>query len=116
MHINQIDFAKCGGLVPVVVQKCNYRKSGKILMVAYANKEAVRLTLQTGFAHFWSRSRKKIWRKGETSGNALLVREILVDCDKDALVYRVENAGPVCHTGEQNCFYRKLYANKNCLE
>ncbi len=115
MNIKQIDFAKRDGLVPVVVQKSNYRKSGKILMLAYANEEAVRLTLQTGFAHFFSTSRKKIWKKGETSGNVLLVREVLIDCDEDALVYRVKNTGPVCHTGNQNCFYRRLHADQNCL-
>jgi len=103
-----VDFAKGGGLVPVVVQKCNRRRAGKVLMVAYANKEALDLTISTGYAHLWSRSRKRIWKKGETSGNTLKVVEILMDCDSDALLYRVIPTGPVCHTGKQNCFFRKI--------
>jgi phosphoribosyl-ATP pyrophosphohydrolase/phosphoribosyl-AMP cyclohydrolase len=89
------------GLVPVVVQD---RKSGDVLMVAHANAEAVRLTAETGFAHFWSRSRKSLWKKGETSGHVLHVRAARVDCDKDTLLLVVDPAGPACHTGERTCF------------
>ena len=89
------------GLVCVVAQD---RASGDVLMVAWANAEAVARTRETGFAHFWSRSRKALWQKGETSGNALRVVEALADCDKDALLLLVEPAGPACHTGSRTCF------------
>lgn len=82
--------------------------SGAVLMVAFMNAEALALTRQTNFAHFWSRSRGRIWMKGETSGHTLKVDEILVDCDQDALVIRATPAGPACHTGAASCFYRKL--------
>jgi phosphoribosyl-AMP cyclohydrolase len=77
-------------------------------MVAWVNAEAVQLTLETGLAHFWSRSRQSLWLKGETSGNTLRVRQILVDCDADTLLYQVIPAGPACHTGEKSCFFRSL--------
>ncbi|HET6230978.1 MAG TPA: bifunctional phosphoribosyl-AMP cyclohydrolase/phosphoribosyl-ATP diphosphatase HisIE [Longimicrobiaceae bacterium] len=91
------------GLVPVVAQDA---ASGEVLMLAWANAEAVRLTAETGDAHYWSRSRGELWRKGGTSGHVQRVREVRVDCDRDALVYRVEQSGPACHTGERTCFYR----------
>jgi len=93
------------GLVPVVVQD---EGSGQVLMLAYANREAVKLTLATGLAHFWSRSRQRLWCKGETSGHQLHVAEVRIDCDGDALLYRVRADGPACHTGETSCFYRVL--------
>jgi len=93
------------GLVPVVVQD---EGSGQVLMLAYANREAAELTLESGLAHFWSRSRKRLWRKGETSGNLLHIVEVRVDCDGDALLYRVRASGPACHTGATSCFYRTL--------
>lgn len=77
-------------------------------MVAYMNAEALAATQESGKAHFYSRSRQKLWQKGETSGNVLMVREIRVDCDQDTLVLVVEPTGPACHTGEQSCFFRKL--------
>lgn len=80
----------------------------EILMVAYMNAEALEKTRQTGLAHFWSRSRKALWLKGETSNNVLRINEILVDCDQDALQLLVEPAGPACHTGARSCFYRRL--------
>ena len=89
------------GLVPVVVQD---RRSGDVLMLAWANAEALARTAQTDFAHFWSRSRKALWRKGETSGNVLRVREMRVDCDRDALLMIVDPEGPACHTGTRTCF------------
>jgi phosphoribosyl-AMP cyclohydrolase len=82
--------------------------SGELLMVAHLNAEALRLTLETGEAHFWSRSRGRLWKKGETSGNVLRVIELRIDCDQDALWLKVEAAGPACHTGAQTCFYRRL--------
>lgn len=83
--------------------------SGDILMVAYMNEEALRLTLETGVAHYWSRSRQSLWRKGDTSGQVQTVREVLVDCDQDAIQLKVEAGGDgkACHTGRKSCFYRK---------
>jgi len=105
MKIDEVDFEKGGGLVPVVAQDA---KSGEILMVAYANKEAVEKTLQTGYAHYYSRSRRRLWMKGEESGNKQKVIKILVDCDADSLIYLVEQIGVACHTGNRSCFYREL--------
>lgn len=82
--------------------------SGGLLMVAHLNDEALRLTLETDEAHFWSRSRGRLWKKGETSGNVLRVVELLVDCDQDSLWLKVVPAGPACHTGAQSCFYRRI--------
>ena len=93
-----------GLLTGVVVDAAD----GKVLMVAFLNEEALIATRETGFAHFWSRSRQSLWKKGETSGNLLKVREILVDCDQDAVVLRCDAAGPACHTGAESCFYRVL--------
>jgi phosphoribosyl-AMP cyclohydrolase len=103
--ITEVDFAKGDGLVPVVTQDA---KSGKVLMVAYANKEAVELTLKTRMAHYWSRSRNKLWKKGEESGNVQKVHDVLIDCDGDTLLYVVDQTGPACHTGNETCFFRKL--------
>lgn len=83
-------------------------QSGEVLMVAFMNAEAVAKTIETRKAHFWSRSRKSLWLKGETSGNVLAVDEIYVDCDQDALVLKVGPQGPACHTGARSCFYRKI--------
>lgn len=93
------------GLITAVVQDA---ETGEVLMVAWMNAEAVRLTRETGEAHFWSRSRKELWRKGATSGNVMRVEEIRVDCDADTLLLRVSPAGPACHTGERTCFSRTL--------
>ena len=89
------------GLLPVVVQDVG---SGAVLMLAYANREAVERTLATGQAHFWSRSRQALWKKGETSGNTLQVVEVTADCDGDALLVRALPAGPTCHRGTRSCF------------
>lgn len=89
------------GLLPVVAQD---RSSGAVLMVAWANREAVSRTLDSAQAHFFSRSRQQLWRKGETSGNTLTVHEVLTDCDRDTLLLRVEAAGPACHKGTRSCF------------
>ncbi|HLA78879.1 MAG TPA: bifunctional phosphoribosyl-AMP cyclohydrolase/phosphoribosyl-ATP diphosphatase HisIE [Vicinamibacteria bacterium] len=89
------------GLLPVVVQD---RASGDLLMVAWANAEALRLTAETGLAHFWSRSRQVLWRKGETSGNGLRVRDLRADCDRDTLLLIADPEGPACHTGNRTCF------------
>ena len=96
-----IDFAKGGGLVPAVVQDAVTRK---VLMLGYMNEEAYRLTLDRGLVTFYSRSRGRIWTKGETSGNYLQLREILADCDGDTLLVKAIPSGPVCHTGADTCF------------
>ena len=94
-----------GGLVPVVAQDA---ATGDVLTLAYANREALEETLATGEAHFYSRSRRELWRKGETSGNTQRVVEVRLDCDGDAVLYRVEPRGPACHTGERTCFFTTL--------
>ncbi|HYH80902.1 MAG TPA: bifunctional phosphoribosyl-AMP cyclohydrolase/phosphoribosyl-ATP diphosphatase HisIE [Longimicrobium sp.] len=91
------------GLVPVVAQDA---RTGEVLMLAWANAQALRLTLETGRAHYWSRSRAALWMKGETSGNVQRLEDVRVDCDGDAVLYRVSQAGPACHTGERTCFHR----------
>ncbi len=93
------------GLVTAVVQDAT---SNKVLMVAWMNAEALRLTQESGEAWFWSRSRNELWHKGATSGNVMRVRELRVDCDADTLLLKVEAAGPACHTGERSCFFREL--------
>jgi phosphoribosyl-ATP pyrophosphohydrolase/phosphoribosyl-AMP cyclohydrolase len=93
------------GLAPCVAQDF---ASGEVLTLAYVNEEALRLSVETGELHFFSRSRQQIWRKGEESGNALRVRQLRYDCDGDAIVALVEPTGPACHTGERSCFYREL--------
>ena len=89
------------GLVPVVTQES---RSGDVLMVAYANREALDRTLSTGLAHYFSRSRGRLWQKGETSGHVQRVTEVRLDCDGDTVLYRVEQTGPACHTGTRTCF------------
>jgi phosphoribosyl-ATP pyrophosphohydrolase/phosphoribosyl-AMP cyclohydrolase len=95
------------GLLPVVVQDAD---SGLVLMLAYANAEAIRRTLDSGTTWFWSRSRSEYWNKGATSGNVQKVVEVRYDCDGDAVLYLVEPSGPACHTGETTCFHRPLDA------
>lgn len=100
-----LDFRKGNGLLPVVVQ--DY-KTLKVLTLAYANEEAIEKTLATGYAHYFRRSFGKVMKKGETSGNIQEVKEILVDCDSDTVLYLVKSKGPACHLGGETCFYRKL--------
>ena len=101
----KLDFKKGNGLIPVIVQDA---KTKDLLMQAYANKEAVELTLKTRKATYWSRSRNEIWVKGETSGHTQKVISVSTDCDYDSLLYVVEQTGPACHTGEYSCFFNKL--------
>lgn len=96
------------GLIPAVVQDC---LTGEVLMVAYANAEAYRLMKETGHTHFWSRSRQKMWKKGEESGHVQKIVSIQTDCDSDTLLIRVEQTGVACHTGAPSCFYKNLYGN-----
>jgi len=103
--MEKLDWNKSNGLIPVVVQDA---ESKAMLMLAYANKEALEKTLKTGFAHYWSRSRGKLWMKGETSGHTQRIKRVVADCDYDALLYIVEQKGPVCHTGAETCFHHKF--------
>jgi len=102
-----MDYSKLSGLIPAVVQD---DQSGEVLMVGFMNDEALEKTKATGFATFFSRTRNKLWMKGETSGNRLQVTEMLVDCDEDTVLLKVKRLGDgnVCHTGERTCFYRKV--------
>src|SRR5215217_7540692 len=104
-----MDFTKLDGLIPAVIQDA---QSSEVLMVGFMNEEALALTRSTGFATFFSRTRNKLWMKGETSGNRLEVVSLLVDCDDDTVLVKVKRLGDgnVCHTGERTCFYRTLDA------
>ncbi len=105
LTIDDLDFEKQNGLVPVVVQDC---ETLKVLTLAYADKEALRKTLETEYAHYFRRSFGKVMKKGETSGNFQKIKEICVDCDSDAVLYLVQPKGPACHLGEETCFHCKL--------
>ncbi len=94
------------GLIPVIAVDFY---NNQVLMLAYANREAIEKTVATGYAHYWSRSRKKLWKKGETSGNLQKIKQILFDCDEDAVIYKVEQIGAACHTNHRSCFYREFY-------
>jgi phosphoribosyl-AMP cyclohydrolase len=96
------------GLIPAVAQDW---KSGKVLMLAYMNRESLAITLSEKKACYWSRSRQELWLKGETSGNVQHVKELLIDCDQDALVLKIEQTGGACHTGYESCFYRRVDDN-----
>jgi len=103
----ELDFAKSAdGLLPAIVQDA---ESGDVLMLAYINQESWNKTLETGKAHFWSRSREKLWLKGESSGHMQLIKEIFVDCDLDTVVFKVEQlGGAACHKGYRSCFFRRV--------
>jgi len=103
-EINQVAFDS-NGLIPAVIPDAT---TGKVLMLAYMNADALRKTIETGETWFWSRSRGALWHKGETSGNTQQVRSIELDCDGDTLLVSVEARGPACHTGSASCFFRKL--------
>ena len=108
--ISGLDFAKLDGLITAVIQD---HASGRVLMVGFMNQESLRLTVESGRAVFFSRSRQKLWRKGESSGHVLLVKKIQTDCDADALLIQVEAVGPgVCHAGYESCFYRTLESDE----
>ncbi len=101
-----LNFEKCGGLVPVIVQDF---ETGEVLMLAFMNEEAWQKTVRTGTATYWSRTRQKLWIKGQTSGNVQRVREIRIDCDDDTVLLKVEQVGKAaCHTGYRSCFFKKV--------
>lgn len=102
----ELDFSKSGGLIPAIAQDW---QSGEVLMLAYINEESWAETLQSGYATYYSRSRQSLWKKGESSGHLQVIHEILVDCDLDTVVFKVEQLGPgACHTGHRSCFYRRV--------
>jgi phosphoribosyl-AMP cyclohydrolase len=101
------------GLIPAVIQDW---QNGQILMVAYMNAESLKKTVETRLTWFWSRSRRKFWQKGETSGHIQRVKDILYDCDQDTLLIKVEQTGPACHTGEQSCFFRSFLDKKGVVK
>ncbi len=105
MHSEQPDFAKGQGLVTAITVDAD---DGQVLMVAAMNDEAYRLTLETGTVHYWSRSRKSLWKKGESSGNTQELVELRLDCDRDAVLVRARQRGPACHEGFRSCFYRTV--------
>lgn len=105
MNIEKLDFKKGNGLIPAIVQ--DY-KNNEVLMLAYVNKESMKKTIETGETWFFSRSRKMLWHKGETSGNIQTIKEIKVDCDNDTVLFLVKQKGAACHTGEKSCFYRSI--------
>ena len=94
-----------GELIPAIAQDA---ETGEVLMLAYMNKEALQKTMETGKAHYWSRSRKKLWLKGESSGHVQIVKEIRIDCDEDTILMKVEQEGGACHMGYRSCFYRDM--------
>lgn len=104
----KVDFEKGNGLVPAIVQDAI---GGEVLMLGYMNEESLRKTLETGLATYWSRSRNKLWTKGEKSGHYQHVQEIRIDCDEDTLLVKVIQDGAACHTGNRSCFYRLLEDN-----
>jgi phosphoribosyl-AMP cyclohydrolase len=107
--LNKVNWAQ-DGLVPVVAQEAG---SGRVLTVAWMNRDALRKTVQSGEAHYWSRSRKKLWHKGEESGHVQKVRSIRLDCDEDVILIEVEQAGGIaCHTGRHSCFFQQLDGDK----
>ena len=101
MNLDNIDWDKVNGLVPAIVQDF---KSSQVLMLGYMNKEALENTINTNFVHFYSRTKKRLWKKGETSGNVLLLNDIQLDCDRDTLLIKASNEGPTCHLGQYSCF------------
>ena len=107
----KLDFSKADGLLPAIVQD---HGSGKVLMLAYINQASWEKTLETGEAHYWSRSRQELWHKGGTSGNVQKIKEIFADCDDDTVLFKVEQVGgAACHTGYETCFHKKVARDGN---
>ncbi|MCZ6117240.1 bifunctional phosphoribosyl-AMP cyclohydrolase/phosphoribosyl-ATP diphosphatase HisIE [Campylobacter ureolyticus] len=105
MDIKNINWQKCGGLIPAITQDF---ETSEVLMLGYMSEESLDLSLKTGLAHYFSRSRNRIWQKGETSGNTQDIKEILLDCDADTILLKVKQNGVACHTGEKSCFFTKF--------
>jgi phosphoribosyl-AMP cyclohydrolase len=110
VDISKLRFDRATDLIPVVVQE---ERSLEVLMLAYANRDALLKTMETGYAHYWSRERKFLWKKGETSGNVQRIVDIVADCDTDAILYVVEQTGVACHTGARSCFHNSLLSTSS---
>ena len=114
MNSINIDFNKSGGMVPVIIQD---QKTGEVLMLAYMNEEAYSLSIKTGLAHYWSRSKNRIWKKGEESGHIQEIKEVRIDCDNDTILMKVHQVGgAACHEGYRSCFFRKVVNDKTLIE
>ncbi len=109
MCIEKIDWDKMDGLIPVITQEA---KTSEVLMLAYMNKQALELTIKTNIAHYYSRSKKRVWKKGESSGHIQEIVDILVDCDKDTILLKVNQTGVACHTGRKSCFFTSIKTNE----
>ena len=110
----KLDFAKCGGLIPAIAQD---HKTNEILMMAYINAESWQETIKSGYATYYSRSRQQLWKKGESSGHLQVVKEILVDCDLDTVIFKIEQiGGAACHEGYHSCFFRKYEDGKLVIQ
>ncbi|MFQ5711415.1 MAG: phosphoribosyl-AMP cyclohydrolase [Candidatus Geothermarchaeales archaeon] len=113
VDLDEVDFKKGNGLIPAVAQD---EKTGRVLMLAYMNEEALKKTLETGYAHYWSRSRGKLWMKGESSGHIQEVRGIKLDCDLDAVLLQVIQVGVPCHLGKETCFHNDIRRPRRRVE
>ena len=114
MDVLKIDFDKLGGIVPVIIQDA---ADGYVLMLGFMNNEAFDLTVKTGLAHFWSRTKKRIWMKGESSGHTQIVKEMHIDCDNDTLLIKViQNGTAACHEGYRSCFYKRIKGNSVIID
>ncbi|OPZ76596.1 MAG: bifunctional phosphoribosyl-AMP cyclohydrolase/phosphoribosyl-ATP pyrophosphatase protein [Alphaproteobacteria bacterium ADurb.Bin438] len=103
--IKNLDFKKVEGMMPAIIQ---HFETGDVLMLGYMNEESLKLSLETKKATFYSRTRNKLWQKGETSGHFLMIKEVFTDCDNDTLLFKCEPIGPTCHTGKESCFFKKI--------
>ncbi len=112
-QVNKIDWGKMDGLIPVITQDAT---SNEVLMLAYMNKEALELTIKTNYAHYYSRSKQRLWKKGESSNHLQEIVEILVDCDNDTILLKVNQEGVACHTGRKSCFFTNLNTNETISE
>ena len=112
-QINKIDWQKMDNLIPVITQDAT---TNEVLMLAYMNKEALELTIKTNFAHYFSRSKQRIWKKGESSNHLQEIVDILIDCDNDTILLKVNQSGVACHTGRKSCFFTKLETNETISE
>ena len=112
-QLNKIDWEKMDNLIPVITQDAT---TNEVLMLAYMNKEALELTIKTNFAHYFSRSKQRIWKKGESSNHLQEIVDILIDCDNDTILLKVNQSGVACHTGRKSCFFTKLETNETISE
>jgi phosphoribosyl-AMP cyclohydrolase len=114
MNALKIDFDKTGGIIPVIIQDT---ADDEVLMLGYMNDEAFDLTVKTGLSHFWSRSKKRIWMKGETSGHTQIIKDMYIDCDNDTLLIKViQNGKAACHEGYKSCFFRKIEGDRVIID